>query len=233
MFRFKQYTVHQNYSALKVCTDSCLLGALTDLADQSKVLDIGTGTGLLTLMLAQKDEASVFDAVEIDPESCKDAHRNFSESPFSARLKLYQESIQSFCLNKIKKYDLIISNPPFFENHLLSPNPKKNRALHTETLSMNELLQCVSSLLKTTGKFWVLLPPFEMQKLSKLALNFNLFPEKRFLIKHSPKKPTFREIYCFSFELKTLELEETINIFENEVYSDRFAQLLKDYYLIF
>src|SRR4051812_5902465 len=144
---------------MKVCTDACLFGAWISEEVKSKnskvksVLDIGTGTGLLSLMFAQKNLQSIIDAVEIDEAAAQQARENFEASPWKERLQIYSTSIKLFISEK--KYDLIISNPPFFENDLKSDDSKRNLALHSSQLSLEELLDAITKHLKEDGLFAV------------------------------------------------------------------------------
>lgn len=233
MFKFKQFTIHQQNSAMKVCTDACLLGALTRVKSNTTILDIGTGTGLLALMLAQKDPSIHITAVEIDDATLIDAKSNVGNCQFSDQILLVHDSIQNFSSKNNQAFDLIISNPPFFQNNLKSDDNRKNKALHDESLTLKELADAVKKLLKPEGCFWVLLPPFEMTQFQQIAKENGLFTQKDFSIKHNPQKNIFRKICCFGFENSQSPETETIHIHENEMYSARFAQLLKDYYLIF
>jgi tRNA1Val (adenine37-N6)-methyltransferase len=160
-FQFKQFTIHQEQAALKVSTDSCLFGAWVAGEVQcgkyevQSMLDIGTGTGLLMLMLAQQCEA-VIDGIEIDEPSCKDAQRNIQESPWSKRLNLLSGDAREYVFTK--KYDLIISNPPFYERDLKSDSKNRNVAMHDDGLKLDELLKIVDKNLTADGLFAVLLP---------------------------------------------------------------------------
>lgn len=233
MFRFKQFTIIQENAAMKVCTDACLFGALIEAGDQKKILDIGTGTGLLALMLAQKNRESEIVAVEIDRNAVSDATANFHNSPYSLQIQLVADSIQAFSENEHGKFNCIVSNPPFFQNNLKSSDLSKNNALHNQSLSLPELAQIIAKLLEKDGKTWILLPPYEMTIFQELTMKDGLFLQKEYCVKHNPEKEIFRKIGCFGFENFEPMETETIHIYENEVYSTRFAQLLKDYYLIF
>ncbi|HAA17064.1 MAG TPA: methyltransferase [Cytophagales bacterium] len=157
-FQFKQFTVHQGQCAMKVTTDACVFGALAEAIAPQRILDIGTGTGLLSLMLAQRYHAPI-DAVELDEAAAQQASQNFRLSPWSSNLHLHQGAIQEFTPST--SYDLIVTNPPFFGNQLPSQNPEKRNAWHQTTLGSRELAEAISRLLSKEGKGWVLLPPKE------------------------------------------------------------------------
>ena len=138
-FRFKQFVIHQERSSMKVCTDSCILGAWTavQLKNVKTILDIGTGTGLLPLMLAQKSE-SIIDAIESDRESAGQARENVQLTPWSDRIHIIEGDVREFIGED--RYDWIITNPPFFESDLRSPERKKNEAKHDESLTLGQLI---------------------------------------------------------------------------------------------
>lgn len=233
MFRFKKFAVHQENSAMKVCTDACTFGAIIQAKNPKHILDIGTGTGLLALMLAQRFHNSKIDAVEIDDGACSDAKKNFQASPFSEQLEIHKDSIQNYSKNSKQKYDLVISNPPFYKNQLTSPNEKRNIAHHSSVLTLLELTTLTLMFLEEEGAFWVLLPPVEMEKLRVVCKNHGLYIHTAYQIKHNENKPVFREIVEFR---KTRNVNPAISvlcIYENANYSSTFAALLKDYYLKF
>jgi tRNA1Val (adenine37-N6)-methyltransferase len=233
MFKFKKFSIYQDNTAMKVCTDSCLFGALIDVKNHQKALDIGAGTGLLTLMLAQKSKNLSLTAVEIDENAVKDATQNIFNSPFSKQIKIEKKSIQEFTESSAEKFDLIISNPPFFQNNLKSPKVEINLAHHNTSLSFEELVFSLDNHISQDGKVWVLLPPFEMKGFLKICTKYQLFLNKKYSIKHQETKPVFREIIELSRQENTKPACSEINIYENNHYSPIFVKLLKDYYLIF
>lgn len=251
MFSFKQFTIQQDRTAMKVCTDACILGAYAEvdvrLVDEPtdavvRILDIGTGTGLLALMAAQRNLLASIDAVEVDEAAFEQATENVSASPFASRITIRKGRIQEY--EPGFRYDRILTNPPFYTNHLRSPEAAVNRALHTDELPFSELLQAVDRLMKPDGQWWVLLPPYEMEMLTGLAAQMGLHRFKQLLVKHNAKKPAFRVISGFCVDKKTVK-EDTMVIFEpvksevapenqpKETYTSEFRRLLRDYYLIF
>ncbi len=231
-FRFKQFTVQQEHCAMKVCTDACLFGAY--IADQVKtkssnnILDIGTGTGLLSLMLAQRVTAQI-DAIEIDTVASQQAKENFEESPWKERLHIFNTDALQFTSEK--KYDCIISNPPFFENDLKSDNANKNNAKHDTGLTLEQLIIVVKKHLNDDGIFAVLLPYHRIEYFNEVSNKKGLRLSKKILIKQTDKHDFFRGILIFSNHQSTLS-EEVITIKTlDDKYSVRFAELLKDYYL--
>lgn len=231
MFSFKQFTVFQENSSMKVTTDACLFGSIIKDSEAIKVLDIGTGTGLLALMTAQRHPKWQIDAVDIDDGAVKDASVNFSLSPFNHQIRLYHQAIQNF--EPEEQYDLILSNPPFYEHQLKSPDDNKNVAHHATKLNLTDLSEVVNKLLNQKGSFWVLLPPVSMKKLKEKLKNFNIIPKTVYHIRHNNKKPVFREVIEFSRNHLLKEETYDIAIYENDNYSTIFTKYLKDYYLIF
>lgn len=247
-FRFKQFTIHQDKCAMKVCTDACLFGSLVPTSSGGggvkRVLDIGTGTGLLSLMFAQKNRDAIIDAVEIDEAAAQQAKENFEASPWKERLHIYHTPIQQFSnvTNKLinqltnkpinlSKYDLIISNPPFFENDLKSKNVRRNLALHSSELGLDELLNAVVKCLKDEGIFSMLLPYHRTQQCINLAAQQSLFPLKKVLVKQTPEHDYFRSMLWFTKQFVPTEEYEIIIQNEEGKYTNELTELLKDYYL--
>ena len=229
-FSFKKFTIHQDKTAMKVTTDACILGAYTDVHHAKRILDIGTGTGLLTLMSAQRTEAEI-EGIEIDEVSYNQAVENVNESIFQDKIKIHHTDIQSF--EPRNRYDLIVSNPPFFQNHLKAETQARNNALHTDTLSFEDLLNSVIRLLSPNGTFVVLLPAYQSLVLEEMAKELGLFTNKKLNIHHREGSKILRIITTFGFT-KTEIKEETLLIKNlDESYSIDFQELMKDYYLIF
>jgi tRNA1Val (adenine37-N6)-methyltransferase len=232
-FKFKEFVVEQDKCAMKVCTDACLFGAwLADIFSKEKniehVLDIGAGTGLLSLMLAQTIDSSI-DAIEIDSDAATQCRQNFENSVWKERLNVFNTSIQEF--DSAKKYKLIISNPPFFDNDLKSPDNKKNAAMHSTSLSLKELFGAVKVYLPKSGIFAVLLPFHRSDECKKMALDFALEVTHEMLVRQTPQHDFFRVMLLFSTQQKELVQEEIIIESSKGKYSKRFVELLKSYYL--
>lgn len=225
-FRFRQFIVHQNRAAMKVCTDACLFGAWVaaeaDGKQIQKILDIGSGTGLLSLMLAQATDGMI-DAVEIDEHSYEQTLDNFAESPWKHRLNVHHCSVQDY--NTPIKYDLIICNPPFYENNLRSPDTKKNVAMHSTQLSVDDLIKNMKRLLVPGGTIAVLIPYSRMEEIEKKVQAGNLFIEKKVLVKQTENHPPFRCMYMLK-EVFSRYTETKIT-----VKGEEFNSLLKSYYL--
>ena len=235
-FRFKQFTVRHDKCAMKVCTDACLFGSLLPTSSGgrgiiSRVLDIGTGTGLLALMYAQKNPNAIIDAVEIDNAASKQAKENFYASPWKERLHVYNVSIQQFTSDFSTKYDLIIANPPFYENELKSEDEKRNIALHSAELSLEELISAVDKLLKDDGIFSVLLPYHRTKHFEQLAAKQNLFVKEKIFVKQTPKHSYFRSILRLAKNVEDPTESEQIIMDSENKYTTRFTELLKEYYL--
>lgn len=234
-FQFKQFTIQQDKCAMKVCTDACLFGAFVANEIQANeqdaiknILDIGTGTGLLSLMLAQKLNAAI-DTVEIDTPAFEQAKENIAQSLYKEKVEIFNADIAQFRTEK--KYDYIISNPPFFEADLKSGNEKKNAAKHDTALTLQELLHNADRLLSTTGFFAVLLPYHRSNYFEEEAEKLNFHLNKKISVKQTQKHGYFRTILIFSRK-SAISLQEKISIKnDDEKYTDEFITLLKDYYL--
>ncbi len=232
-FQFKQFTIHQQHCAMKVCTDACLFGAwigekVRGLKYEVRtVLDIGAGSGLLSLMLAQKTDA-IIDAVEIDEAAASEAFENIDASPWKNRLQVICGDARTVHLGK--RYELIISNPPFFENDLKSGDDKRNLALHSEALGFEELIALMESHLAEDGLFAVLLPYHRKDHFIKMALKNDYFLVEEVSVKQTSSHPFFRSMLLFG-RVAVTALQSTIIIREGEQYSEAFTDLLQDYYL--
>jgi tRNA1Val (adenine37-N6)-methyltransferase len=196
-FQFQQFRIHQDRCAMKISTDAVLLGALADADSPFSILDIGTGTGVIALMLAQRFENAAVTAVELDEDAARQAAENFRESPFAGRLRVAKLRFQDF--QEDLRFDLIVSNPPYFPDHLKSKDARRNQALHTDALSFEELLQKAVKLLKKTGQIWIILPPRQMVDFLEVAQRQGLSPRQRILIRDSMGKPVIREVAGLSF----------------------------------
>lgn len=176
VFQFKHFSVSQSNSSMKVGTDSMLLGALVEAENPGRILDIGAGTGVLSLMMAQKFPKAKIHGVEVDQNAVLDCSLNFEMSAWKDRLTIYGRDFLHF--ESIEKFDLIISNPPFFENSLKSSVQGRTVARHTDALPLNSLAEKVAELLSENGSFWVVLPLDATDKLTVLAGEYNLKPAR-------------------------------------------------------
>jgi len=237
-FQCKQFIVHQQYTSMKVCTDACLFGAWvanTAIATRaSSVLDIGTGTGILSLMLAQKCPANTFiTSLEIEPQAAAESKSNFEGSLWKERMSVHHQSLQDFTSEYTQEgFDLIISNPPFYEGDLKSPDENKNTASHSTHLPWATLVQNAATLLKKEGHFFVLVPTLRAYTMQKLAEINGLFLHTEVLIYHNAKHLPFRSFLQFSKKKPDQIIREKIVIKDAEnQYQHAFIELLKDYYL--
>ncbi|TWI85234.1 tRNA1Val (adenine37-N6)-methyltransferase [Lacibacter cauensis] len=246
-FQFKQFTVQQEKAALKVSTDSCLFGAwiaeevrsmkyevrsvgtpLTTHHSPLAILDIGAGTGLLMLMLAQKNNAMI-DGIEIDEPSYQQAKENIEASPWKERLQLFQADVKQFSFSK--KYDLILSNPPFYEGDLKAGAANRNVAMHDAGLKLDELVGIVAANLTEAGSFAVLLPFTRAEYMIEKAATANLHLQKHVQVKQSVKHGYFRSMLLFAHTTKEPVVEELAIKDADNNYTVDFVNLLKDYYL--
>ncbi len=233
-FRFKQFTILQDKCAMKVGTDGTLLGAWVDISGAEKILDIGTGTGLIALMLAQRSSqqyGTFIDAVEIDTDSSIQARENVERSPWSDRVKVENYSIQEYKEFCQKRYDLIVSNPPFFENALKASSLARTVARHTDFLSQTDLLQAAVQLLSPTGRLAVIYPVEQAQKFQEKGEDLGLFCQRKLYVKSLPEIHTKRILMELS--KKELPLQENTLIIEAKqyIYTPEFITLIKDFYL--
>ena len=222
---------------MKVCTDACLFGAWVAVESlklkAQSCLDIGTGTGLLSLIFEQKNITANIDAVEIDEAAAQQAGENFESSPWKERLHIYNESIQQFGNSKTRqlKYDVIICNPPFYENDLKSENKQRNLALHSDAFTLEELISVVDLLLADDGSFFVLLPFHRAKYFEELLTKNKLFIREKVFIKQTPKHNFFRIMFWVPRLATTSTQSEIIIMNDENQYSNEFKKLLKDYYL--
>ena len=224
---------------MKVSTDACIQGAWAavqlqkEAAEALAVLDIGTGTGLLSLMLAQLNPYATFDAIELNEDAARQADENFRASPWSNRLSLHHTSLAGFHhAHTHRQYDLIICNPPFFHKQLQAPGQARNEARHSVSLSKEELAGTVSSLLKATGTLCVMYPASEWQDWEKTAMAHGLYPVKILAVQPSGIAAPNRMIGLFSKAKEHLAVQEQLVIYEQDKsYTPAFTQLLQPYYL--
>ncbi|WP_128548529.1 tRNA1(Val) (adenine(37)-N6)-methyltransferase [Larkinella soli] len=232
MFRFKQFTIRQDRTAMKVCTDACVLGAWADVGRGGRLLDIGTGTGLLALMAAQRNPEARIEAVEADEAAAGQAAGNVRESPFADRVRVVPARIQDVTT---EPFDRILSNPPFYTGHLRSPDAAVNRALHNDELPFEELISSIVRLLKRDGECWVMLPPSELQRFSRLAEAAGLRPYRTLALRHHARKPVFRMIAGLRYDAPAVPDRRELCLYEpdGKTYTAGFRSLLQPFYLIF
>ena len=234
-FQFKQFRIDQGNCAMKVTTDGCLLGAFAaqHISDTStQLLDIGSGTGLLSLMVAQKQHLSI-DAVELDQQAAAQLRENIQQSPWANRIQAYEIAIQEFAHQSTKQYDIIICNPPFYPNHLKSPNSQINRARHTDQLPFEELAASVGQLLTESGIFYLLLSAQQQTLFAEIAVANGLYCQEQHAIQDRENSPVIRIISVWGKQQVNQKNHQFIIKGKNNEYSSQAEQLLHDYYLIF
>ncbi|GAC1304976.1 MAG: methyltransferase [Mucilaginibacter sp.] len=234
MFRFKQFDVDQSGCAMKINTDGVLLGAVAEANDPAAILDIGTGTGVIALMLAQKFTTAKIDAVEIDAAAAKTAENNLTASPFAKRLAVYHLDFERYfdeCPGK--KYDLIVSNPPFYIDALKSPGEKKTLAKHTDVDFFKTLVKSVAVHLAPGGSCWLILPVQIAGVVTVISEAFDLFPQKHIYVYSYKHSQAHRVILCLGFDRVSPENGKFIIYEAAGVYSNEYKQLLQPYFLAF
>jgi tRNA1Val (adenine37-N6)-methyltransferase len=231
-FRFKQFIIQQDRCAMKVCTDACILGAwfANKAPAYARVLDIGSGTGLLMLMLAQKHKGPIR-GIEIDLEAFHQLKENIGQSPWRQLLKVYPGDVRSFSFPE--KFDFIISNPPFFENDLPAATAANNLARHSKELTFSELLEVIDENLSYKGSFGVLLPYHRTAWFEEEAsARYGFTLKEKLLVKQTPRHDFFRSILHFSrLGDKFTPTAELIIQDIQGAYTEDFTELMNDYYL--
>lgn len=228
-FKFKQFSIFQDKTAMKVGTDGVLLGAWATSNSGNTILDIGTGTGLISMMLAQRFPESQIDAIEIDENAYYQAKENFENAPFYNRLSIYLTSLQDYKTDK--KYDLIVSNPPFFTVNDLNEFDARKQARQEETLTFSDLLEKTAQLLNKDGLASFIIPHDRMLEFCAIAAENALKVSKTTLIKGNETSPIKRVLLEFSLEQKEIE-ENTLTIeIERHRYTNDYVNLTKDFYL--
>lgn len=228
-FRFKQFTIQQEKAGMKVTTEGCLFGALAISGNPPTILDAGSGTGLLSLILAQRFSGSKITAIDIDPIAISLSKLNFSNSPFNERLQAILGDYYNLPGDML--FDAIVCNPPFYKNGFLSPNNQRNIAMRDGS-NLSKVLQLLSDNLKSNGQAWVLLPPNEQKEFETKAKSRGLYCTHKIHVENKPGK-LFRIISMFT-KIESEHDESFICICnEDRTYTSEFKQLLKDFYLAF
>lgn len=231
-FTFKQFTIEQDRCAMKIGTDGILLGAWVKLKDPYAILDVGAGTGIIALMMAQRSNAELIDAIEIDDEAYEQCVDNFENSSWGDRLFCYHASLDEFAEEMDEeKYDLIISNPPFFSENFKSGNEARDMARFADALPFEDLIEYTSTLLSDQGELAVIIPFAEEKKFLKIARGVNLVPNRITRVRGTHEAPIKRSLIQLSFsEGKVQENELVIEISRHE-YTPEYIELVKDFYL--
>ena len=232
-FKFKQFIINQNKTAMKVGVDGVLLGAWTNTNNAKSILDIGAGTGLLTLMLAQKSQAKIT-SIELEKNAYLQAKENVEQSKWNNRIKMVNSSIQEYAKNSFERFDLIICNPPYFSESLRSKNEIRNLARHDNNLSVSDLLKCVQRLLSEKGRFTMIYPFQREGPLYNNAEEYGLYPNEVLEVKGTEQKPSNRVIVEFSFvNIGCNKQSLIVRDSATNDYTKEYKDITKDYYLAF
>lgn len=227
-FQFKQFTVWHDRCAMKVGTDGVLLGAWTSVKTSEHILDIGTGTGLVALMLAQRSKASII-ALEIDEAAAVQAQENVDRSPWQSRIEVIKTDFKEYSSNR--KFDTIVSNPPYFEDSLKCPDRQRSTARHNSTLTYDELLKGVAELLSPDGSFTLIIPTDAENTVREAASLYSLHPVRQLHIITKPNSPSKRTIITFSPRCEEHKCEYLLTEVARHQYSEEYIDLTKEFYL--
>ncbi|WP_062054516.1 tRNA1(Val) (adenine(37)-N6)-methyltransferase [Aquimarina longa] len=231
-FTFKCFTIHQDQCAMKIGTDGVLLGAWVPINDSiTSILDIGTGTGVIALMAAQRSDAKIIDALEIDADAYEQAVENFEASSWGDRLFCYHASFQEFMEEIDDKYDLLISNPPFYTEDYKTADHKRDVARFEDALPFEHLLVGSEKLLSGKGQLAIIIPYKEEERVISIAEQVLLFPEKITRVKGTKDSETKRSLLLFGREKRSVEVDELIIENSRNQYTSKYIDLTKDFYL--
>lgn len=233
MFQFKQFSVQQDKTAMKIGTDSVLLGSWAPIHHNPfSVLDIGAGTGIIALMLAQRTHAEQIDALEIDEDAYEQAVENFENSPWGDRLFCFHAGLDEFIEEPEDEYDLIVSNPPFYSENYKTENEQRDLARFQDAMPFEELVEAADLLLSENGIFAVILPFKEEENFIALAREAELYPTKITRVKGTPTSEIKRSLLAFSrIENPKTEIDELIIETSRHIYTSEYIALTKDFYL--
>ena len=233
MFKFKKFSINQDNCAMKVGTDAVLLGAWCPIDNNPKtILDIGTGTGILALMLAQRTTAAQIDALDIDENAFEQATENFDNSDYFERIYCFHAGLDEFVDNPEDEYDIIISNPPFYSEDFKSDNSSRNQARFQDAMPFQELIEAADLLLSENGIFTVIIPFKEEQNFIAIANDFELYPIKITRVRGLESTPIIRSLLAFKrFEMPVLVANELIIEIARHQYTEEYIELTKDFYL--
>ncbi|HRZ73426.1 MAG TPA: methyltransferase [Flavobacterium sp.] len=233
IFNFKMFAIQQDRCAMKVGTDSVLLGAWCPIENNPfSVLDIGAGTGILSLMIAQRSNAEQIDALEIDEDAYEQCVENFENSPWRDRLFCFHAGLDEFVEEPEDEYDLILSNPPFYAENYKSENEQRDLARFQDAMPFEDLIEAVNLLLSENGVFAVIIPHKEEERFIDLCAQAELFPIKVTRVKGSHNTPIVRSLLAFKrFELPVLSADELVIEINRHEYTNEYIALTKDFYL--
>ena len=228
-FRFKNFDICDDRCAMKVGTDGVLLGAWADVYEKNTILDVGSGSGLIALMMAQRSNALI-DAIEIDKDAADQSKENIENSPWENRISIHHQPFSDYVKNSQKQFDLIVSNPPYFRNALKSKDQKRVMARHDDSLPYEVLMNGAAKLLNNTGSLALILPFNAYNEINSIALSKSLFCVRRMLVNTTINKPTTRILIEFKKEPEPI-IDEKIIIQHENGYTDKYIELTKDFYL--
>jgi len=231
-FQFKQFQIEQNKCAMKIGTDAVLLGAWVNVESKPfSILDIGTGTGIIALMLAQRSFADAIEAIEIDADAFEQAAENFENSPWGDRLFCFHASFLEFVDEVDEEYDLIVSNPPFYTENYKTDNVQRDLARFQDALPFEHLLYGVSKLLSDNGEASFIIPFKEESNFIALAKKFHLFPKRVMRVKGTHASEIKRSMLCFTRRRVSIETSEIVIETARHQYTEDYIALTKDFYL--
>lgn len=233
MFKFKQFAVNQDRCAMKIGTDAVLLGAWCPIDNNPKsILDVGAGTGILALMLAQRTNADQIDALEIDEEAYEQCVENFENSPWADKLFCYHAALDEFVDDPEDEYDLIISNPPFYSEDFKTSDEQRDLARFQDAMPFDDLIEAADLLLSENGTFAVVIPYKEEDRFIDLCAEYELYAVKATRVKGSQKTPIVRSLLAFKrYELSVLTADELVIEINRHEYTDDYINLTQDFYL--
>ena len=230
-FRFKQFEINQDRCAMKIGTDGVLLGSWTNITAAESILDIGAGTGIIALMLAQRSSAEAIDAIEIDSNAYEQCVENFENSLWGDRLYCYHAGLDEFIEEIEDLYDVIVCNPPFYTESVTSGDLQRDQARQNEFLPFKELIEGVSVLISEHGIFSTIIPFREKDDFIRMAASHELFPSRCMHVKGNPAAEVKRVLLEFTKKEKTCEVLDLIIEIERHVYTMDYINLTKDFYL--
>ena len=231
-FKFKQFTVNQDRCAMKIGTDGVLLGAWTSIEHNPfNVLDIGAGTGILSLMIAQRSYAENIEALEIDDDAFEQCAENFENSPWNDRLFCFHASLMEYIEAVDEKFDLIICNPPFYTEDYKTEDQARNLARFNDAMPMEHIIFAVINFLSDKGKFSIIIPYKEEEKYIDEASLIDLFPNRILRVRGNENSDIKRSLMEFSFTESDIKIDELIIETERHQYTQDYLNLTKDFYL--
>ena len=228
-FQFKRFTVYHDRCAMKVGTDGVLLGAWTDVSSSQQILDIGTGTGLIALMLAQRNVTAHITAIDIDEEAIEQAQGNIAASPWKNRIEVMKQDFCQYSANRL--FDTIVSNPPYFNQSLKGPDSQRNTARHTDSLDSSDLFKKVAEILHPEGRFSIIIPSDQTDEIIRIAATYGLHPSRQTDVITRPGLPPKRALLAFQKAEEICFKVELVIELERHVYSEDYIALTRDFYL--